>query len=460
MRSVYGTVDCDQAAVTKLLDLKLDQSSFFRPAVLRALFESRIAKSQAVGLDGVRIGAFNEVLIQESEIISRKVLASTYRLTRYREKLISRGAERCPRQISIPTVRDRLAQRAACNALSAVIPDARSRPPHSHIKAIAEVVRATDQPLSFLRIDVRDFFPSIEHERLLAMLASRGVDPFLVDFIRKSVSTVTGGKPDSSPLLKGVPQGLSISNILSSVYMTELDKDQSELGNYHRYVDDVLIVAPSHEIKARYVSIVKALDRLGLSPHPMGKSGKTEEKRISEGIDYLGYNLSRHKISVRQSSVHRMFVNLLKVITNFRYKRNVERFLFKLNIRITGCIVDGKRRGWLMFFSQTEDLSQLSYLDKFVASQLDRIGLHGRQLAVARFVKAYHEIRFRGDESPYIPNFDKFDLNQMLNLIHTVKGVPLEELQSRSVEAIEAEFRAIVAREVADLEQDVLGSIS
>ena len=436
------------------------QELHFGEASLKALFNSRIIKSRAVGLDGIRLEAFTNRLDEECALIERKVLSGTYTFTRYREKLILKGATRLPRRISIPTVRDRLALRAICNLLAEAIPGARSAPPHSYLKAIASLIKGTSEPLSFLRVDVRDFFPSIQHDILLGKLEAFGVETLILTQIQKAIANQTGSDSGHVASGVGVPQGLSISNLLASVYMQEFDAEAARRSVYHRYVDDVLVIAPSHEITGRFKEIHGSLLALKLDPHPMGRSGKTEIKRISEGIDYLGYHLTPQKISVRASSYHRMFKNLSKVFTYYKYKKNLQQFLFKLNLRITGCIVDEKRKGWLLFFSQTDNLSQLRYLDEFVAAQCRRVGINPKTTDIARFVKAYHEIRFKGVASSYIPNFDSFTLEQQYALINNLTGVSFEELDTRSIEATQTDFRNLIAKEVADLEQDVLTAIS
>ncbi|HJP67698.1 MAG TPA: reverse transcriptase domain-containing protein [Sphingomicrobium sp.] len=436
------------------------QSDYFSEAYLRDLFDRRIAKSRAVGRDGVRLAAFRANLDRELALISKKVLSGEYRFTAYKERLVSRGPNRIPRQLSIPTVRDRLTLRATCDALAAIAPRAVSPPPHSYVKSITETVRTAAKPVSFVRVDVRDFFPSIEHARLLEILKDHGAEPFLVGLIRDAISTPTGISRNESKLrFKGVPQGLSISNLLSSMYMRSVDEGANE-GKYSRYVDDILVVCPSHREARVFKDVVLRLQEIGLDAHSPGTEGKSEIKRAAEGIEYLGYRIHPKCVSIRKSSYRKMFTNALRVLTDYRYKQKLSPLLFRLNLKITGCIVDGKRRGWLMFFAQTEDVAQLQYLDRFVARQLKRVGAANVRDQVKRFVKTYHEIRYKGSDSAYIPNFDNFDMEQKTSFVSLMTGTPVDDLRGTPHAYLDEQFELLLSREIEDLEEDVIGAIS
>jgi hypothetical protein len=314
--------------------------------------------------------------------------------------------------------------------------------------------------MSFVRIDVRDFFPSIDHEHLIGQLQDHGAQAFLITLIEKALKTPTGAcSGTNDPIIRGVPQGLSISNILSSVYMHEIDRSQGSC-HFFRYVDDILVVCPSQHDTRSFKDIVQRLQALGLDAHPLGKAGKSEIRRVAEGVDYLGYHITRDLVSVRPSSYRKMFANLLRVLTDYKYRSKLEAFIFRLNLKITGCVVDGKRRGWLMFFAQTEDTSQLKYLDKFISRQLTRVGAGDVAPHIKRFVKAYHEIRFKGGISEYIPNFDAYDLDRKIALIAQLSGWSIDELRKQPLAVVDHEFESILNREIAELEQDVIGAIS
>lgn len=402
-------VSFDLLSLIEGLSQKKPPSDYFSASHLAFLFREKIARSQAIGKDGMRVGRFADELTRQVQALERKIQDGSFKYTCFKEKLILRGAAREPRQISIPTVRDRLVLRALCQALHEWVPDCVGLSPHTLVKKVADEVRSGVGARSFVRLDVKNFFPSVPHTRLTNELIRHDVDPLLRWLALAAVETPTGDP--SCPNTRGIPQGLSISGALAAIFL--LNFDQVELNRdqrYYRYVDDILLIRPTvaaaHEVKR----ISAALNRRGLRVHPLGTGGKTEVRAIEQGIDFLGYHICIDKISVRDTSYKRMFRNLLKVITEYRHQRDVARLVFRLNLKISGCLIDNKRRGWMMFFSQTENISQLSFLDVFVIRQLARVEFPKERMgAIKRFVKSRHEITFNLSNTSYIPNFDAYD---------------------------------------------------
>jgi RNA-directed DNA polymerase len=437
------------------LDQPLPAEGHFAAAYLAELFRSKIARSQATGKDGTRIARFSEKLGDETQLIERKVLSDTYHFTTFKERLILRGAYREPRQISIPTVRDRLTLRALCQVLHTYVPKSVGPSPHSLVREVVSAIRGDNQHQSFVRIDVKNFFPAILHHRLEKELSHHGIDERMRQLCINAIKTPTGEK--SSPNERGVPQGLSISGALASAFMLRFDiLHQKRIRHFFRYVDDILIICPTSHAKSELKFVSSSLSRRGLKAHALGTEGKTEIRPISEGIDFLGYHISIGQVSIRKSSFQRMFKNVLKVITDYRYRRDADRTLFRLNLKISGCQVDGKRLGWMMFFSLTEDMNQLQFLDRFVKQQLRRVGFPTDRINEAkRFIKSYHEIRFNLAGSSYIPNLDTFTQDEKVAVITTLTGRAAEEVMAWNIENIDDEFNRLISKEIQGLEQDV-----
>lgn len=434
----------------------LPQDRHLEATYLEDLFRAKIAKSQATGKDGIRIGRFQESLIAESALIEKKIKSGTYSFTTFKERLILRGPERCPRQISIPTVRDRLTLRAVCQVLHTFQPATIGHSPHALVSGVVKSIRDGDQSQkSFVRVDVRDFFPSLSHSILRRELSHFKFTKTISDLCMQAASTPTG-QTNKAPT-RGVPQGLSVSGALAALYMLRFDSKQVEIGqSYFRYVDDILLICDSKDADENLKKIGRKLKSRGLIIHNKGVAGKTEISPVSDGVDFLGYRISIDKVSIRSSSFHRMFKNILKVITDYRYRRDESKLIFRLNLKITGCRVDGKRRGWMMFFSHTEDMQQLSHLDNFVKTQLRRVGFpEGSLPHVKKFVKSYHEIRFGMDSTLYIPNFDGYTHEQKAEVVASLSGRDVSAVLAMDLQAVETEFSRLLSREVHDLEQDV-----
>lgn len=92
---------------------------------LQEIYTDKIKLSGAIGLDRVRPANLDKNLTAELDHIIQKVDQGAYRFTAYKEKLILKGASSLPRQISIPTARDRIVLRALCNCLADVFPTAK-----------------------------------------------------------------------------------------------------------------------------------------------------------------------------------------------------------------------------------------------------------------------------------------------------------------------------------------------
>lgn len=314
--------------------LPRDEEDYFRAQYLRFLFRQKISKSRATGKDGVRIDRFIEQIDTETELIERKFRKQTYHFTRYKERLLLRGADREPRQISIPTVRDRLTLRSLCQLLHDKEPASKGYSPHAVVDQVIKCVRGSTGQTKFVRIDVRDFYPSVIHSKLEAAFKRCGIGALTRDLAMSSVKTGTGNSEQNT---RGIPQGLSVSGAMAGLYLKSIDQRiRNRIPNYFRYVDDILCIVEEGEERDTIKSITKSLNSVVLRTHPLETSGKTEIVNIEDGIDFLGYYITHSTVSVRESSYKRMFSNLLKVITDFKYRKNADRTLFRLNLKITG----------------------------------------------------------------------------------------------------------------------------
>lgn len=435
------------------------------PKHLELVFENRVAKGNVRGRDGMTVQAVRSDLAQTLSHVSTRCRAGTYKFTPYRERLLLKGAGKAPRVISIPTVRDRITLRALAELLDRTFPECTGKLPQT---GVAEVTAALASPSydTYVRIDVKEFFPSVNHDILIKLLRKRIRKPEILRIIRRAVSTPTA--PDRAPrpraLLKsGVPQGLSISNPLAEIYVQPVDQVMANIRgiSYHRFVDDILILCKASEAERVDAECRAALTKLLLSAHPRTPGGKSEVGTVVDGFNYLGYVFTSGGVGVRHSSVVRLEAHLASIHSRWRKDVQVKRteatarFIWHRDLAVTGCIFQGVAYGWIQYFRQLDDLTVLKRLDATTARLGARYGVP-LSPSPKSFMRAYWAIRHpRSRNTAYVPNFDQFDLPQMANQLIAI-GVDIVPM---SQDDIRESFYRIVSKAVRDLERDI-GDIS
>lgn len=397
------------------------------------------------------------------ERASAKCFIGEYKFTKYRLKLVSKGPGKPPREICIPTVRDRIVLRCLCDYLSDFIKNEIPWAlPQSVIRSICADIESLEFQ-GFVKLDVKDFYPSIDHDLLVKLLVRLGVDRRAIRLVEGAISTPWSSTDyafSASSRKVGVPQGLSISNVLSSIYMIYLDKLGRGLFNarYYRYVDDILILT-KHDSSSKVMSrIFGEISALQLKVHPSSKEGgKSKEGalRVDE-FSYLGYLFLPEKVSVRRASVVRLRESLVGLFVSHSKSKhkNLHYLQWRVNLRITGCIFENRKKGWLFFFSEIDDISLLYSLDSFVDYLCRRFSI---KMDFKRFVRAYYEIKYSRYEDSYIPDFDRISISEISRIITVCWGKDARELSDDEKSLY---FHKRLRNEVRDLQTDLkfLGS--
>lgn len=431
-------------------------ADFYAKQEILRNFHEYIADKKIRGSDGVTAVAFAANVDGNAAVIARKVISGTYSFSRYKEKLILKGVDSYPREVCIPTIRDSCVLRCLLAFLIEVFPEARSQKPHAYIDALKRRLKNGSPDDYFVRIDIRDFYPSIDHRLLLASLRKRIKNKSAISLINSGIRTSC--KKDAVREC-GVPQGLSISNVLANLFLIDCDSVIAKrfgADNYFRYVDDILMVLPKKDAEAAFGFVEKTLKMRKLAIHPLdAKKGKSVICPIPDGVDYLGFSLRPNKISVRVSSVRKIYENISSVITSAKYSKNMARMCFKLDTKITGCLLEGKRYGWLHFFQQMDDVSILRKLDIFVLEMLRGVRSLPKDYAPKRFVKAYYEIRYNFRNSNYIPNFDTKATEEQLRILTQIAPSRYKGIEVDGAEAIGKAFFSEMKKIASELERDL-----
>lgn len=438
------------------MTVKYSFDKHFSKKNLKRIFTDYIAYSGATGIDNLDQYAFRAQLDDQVEILSRKMKAGTYQFTKYKLKLVSKGRNKVPREISIPTVRDRIAMRAICDFIterfkSGLVMEL----PQDVIKRVKKAVDSGEYT-GCIKLDVTNFYPSIKHSEMESRLRKRIKDPEIINVITSAISspTVTVSKPSDKPSERGVPQGLAISNVMASVYLSNIDKYLSEYPDTacFRYVDDVLIFCKEERAKEISRDVIKRFSKIGLKVHdPIKVPEKSSIGPLQDRFDYLGYQFDAGLISARQGSIEKLKESLVSIFTSHKYsKKKSESFLlWRLNLRITGCVYENKSKGWLFFFSEINDEALLHTLDHYVKKLIQRFNV---DIQPKRFVRSFKELSHRRHETNYIPNFDEYDLDKQKDVLVNYFGLDISNYLD---EEVEFHFKKRIGRQVKDLLVDV-----
>lgn len=434
----------------------------FQPSALKEVIDTYLSPSSARGVDGTNYDHFVDRANDETNLISSRALTGPYSFSPFRQKLIVKDAESPPRQVSIPTIRDKIALRALNNFLSEIFYEA--RPQHSH-PVISTAIKSIDEAASddsFIKLDIKSFYDGIQHESLLKNLRRkiRSTEP--IKMIASAITTPTGSNISESKVnTVGVPQGLSISNILASIYLQSIDEKYQFMPGlaYHRYVDDILCIAPSSKAHSISTAISKDLkSKKKLNTHSVG-SGKSMIVPISDGVEYLGYSFKGGCVSVRKATEKKLLPSLMRIIHSAT-KKDLPRSIWRINLRISGCRFNGSNIGWVFYFSQINDIQLLARMDAQIKRAIRRRFGSAEYGSCKRLVKAYHEAKYNHQSGRYFYNFDTIDRANMIALLERLFPGRLSSLEEKSESEIRKIFNRAISREVREMERDTLGDFS
>ena len=141
--------------------------------------------------------------------------------------------------------------------------------------------------------DLKDFFGSADHEKLLTLVAQRIADGRVLRLIRAMLKAGSYGQGRLFPTERGTPQGSVISPLLSNILLTPFDQEMRRKGyRLTRYADDWVVTCTSaEEARAAVAAALRILSELGVQLHPQ----KTRIVQVRQGFEFLGYKIKRGK---------------------------------------------------------------------------------------------------------------------------------------------------------------------
>ncbi len=160
------------------------------------------------------------------------------------------------------------------------------------INAFRITLGASYASRSIIKIDIQEFFQSVDHEMLLSRL---GAHPGVPRFALKHVRSVLGAYERIYGRQRGLPQGVPSSSVLSEIYFEKFDerlRQHPRVVLYARYVDDIVIVCHGNEIKNVQDIISEQLESLKLKINSAKSANIVHPAKASTEFTYLGYSFS------------------------------------------------------------------------------------------------------------------------------------------------------------------------
>jgi group II intron reverse transcriptase/maturase len=252
---------------------------------------------QAPGADGLRFDDLDEPEVWSFlRTLSRSIRQQTYWTSQDRKKKIPKTSGKGFRMLAIPSIVDRLVQRAIVQIIQPYLDfffDDNClgyRPGSDILKALAraEQLTVTEEGWVWLTEDLRDAFDNVPQKRLLDILHRYIPEQEMLSLIEQVVLTTTK---------RGVRQGGNLSPLLLNVYLhhfldTKWRRQHPDIPLL-RWADDLLVLCKSTtEASQAY----QDLQRL-LAPTGMTLKGTPEQAihdlQNDEPADWLGYRLQK-----------------------------------------------------------------------------------------------------------------------------------------------------------------------
>jgi len=269
-------------------DKKLVFTSLAHHVTRKLVKESlnHIPLGTAPGIDGVDVGTARETFDQWIEGMETSIHRKSYKAPAVRRVWIPKPGKTEKRPIGVPCVADRALQRSVANVLSAIYEEdflncsfggRPGRGQHNALLTIDKIIMK--QRVNWvLEADLKNFFGSLDHGWLLRFVEHRVGDPRILSLIRKwlKAGVMEDGEYERSEI--GVPQGGSISVLMSNVYLHYvLDlwfeiaiKPRLEGECYLiRYIDDFIVCFEQKRDARRFMEVLeKRLAKFSLTLEP------------------------------------------------------------------------------------------------------------------------------------------------------------------------------------------------
>lgn len=335
---------------------------------LEAAFRLVKKNKGAAGVDRVSIKEYEVELERNLRTLQSSLRKKEFKARPVRRVYIPKDDNQL-RPLGIPTVEDRIVQAALKLKLEPIfdekfLPCSFGFRPGLNAHMAVEQIRndLMDGYFFVIDADIKTYFDSIPHDKLIELFREEVVDGSIIALIRQFLEAGVLDANVYSESVTGSPQGGVISPLLANIYLHPLDEMMTGRGHrITRYADDFVICCKSQKGAERVLkSVTRLLEgELGLTIHP-GKTRIVDNRR--DPFTFLGFTfVNCRSIRPSEKALGR-FKTKIKEVTKKNMTVDVEHHIkFEVNPII---------RGWGNYFGIAAVKRVFETLDAWIRRRL------------------------------------------------------------------------------------------
>jgi RNA-directed DNA polymerase len=305
-----------------------------------------LRKKGAAGVDQQTVTDFAEHQRAEIRQLQSELREGCYRPLAVRRAWIPKPGSHEQRPLGIPTVRDRVVQRALVNVIEPILDHTfhersfgfrRGRGCHDALRVVEEKLAAGY--VYVVDADLKGYFDTIPKDRLLTMVGEHISDSRVLSLIQSYLDQSIMEELRTWTPEAGVPQGAVLSPVLANLYLNPLDHHMAEAGyEMVRYADDFVILCRSQEAAESALTMIRQwVESAGLTLHP-DKTHIVDSREQS--FSFLGYSF-RGKMIFPRTKSREKFVSGIRELTPRKSGQSMRSTINEIN-QMT--------RGWFGYF--------------------------------------------------------------------------------------------------------------